>query len=155
MPTSDPHADARTDVIRLLDDLAEAWNRGDAEAYGDLFTEEASYVTYVGTHYRGRADIVASHRALFETFLKGTRLSYELVELHRYGTDTAVVVTRGENAKGTPKRLTKVQSYTLVREDDGEWRVAAFHNTKRKTLMERISFVFAPATRPQLYGTSN
>ncbi|MEU5959036.1 hypothetical protein [Streptomyces sp. NPDC047525] len=42
----------------------------------------------------------------------------------------------------------RVQTYTLVREQDGQWRIAAFHNTKRKPLMEAISFKAAPALVP-------
>ncbi|GAA1321322.1 hypothetical protein GCM10009647_054260 [Streptomyces sanglieri] len=32
--------------------------------------------------------------------------------------------------------------------EDGEWRIAAFHNTKRKPLLEAISFRAAPGLVP-------
>lgn len=65
---------------------------------------------------------------------------------------TAVVTSRGDTYKGAPKKpedLSKTQTYTMVRQDDGGWRIAAFHNTKRQTVMERISFLMAPDTKPQ------
>ena len=57
--------------------------------------------------------------------------------------------TSGDTSKGAqPGKLSKVQTYTLVR-DGGRWLVAAFHNTERKPLLERISFAFAPDTKPK------
>lgn len=53
-----------------------------------------------------------------------------------------MVVTRG----GHPKKLA---TYTIVREDDGEWRIAAVQKTQRKPLMEAVSFRFQPASRPR------
>ncbi|SFJ10024.1 hypothetical protein SAMN05421835_10374 [Amycolatopsis sacchari] len=64
------------------------------------------------------------------------------------GPDVAVLTTRGDNYKGAaPKKLPKVQTYTLVREGE-RWLIAAFQNTRRKALMERLTFRFAPETRP-------
>ena len=139
----------RATVTAVLDSLADAWDRGDAAAYGAHFTEDATYVTFVGTRYSGREDIAAGHRVLFEKFLKGTKLAHEVLDVRFLGADVALVSTTGDTYKGTrPGKLSKVQTYTLVR--DGErWLVAAFHNTQRKPLMERISFAFAPETKPK------
>jgi uncharacterized protein (TIGR02246 family) len=138
-----------TRILAVLERLAAAWDAGDAEAYGREFTEDASYVTFVGTVYRGRDDLAAGHAALFGKFLKGTRMFSEVVELRTYGERTAVVVTRGDVAKKRPARPAKVQTFTLVLEDDGEWRVAAFQNTKHHKLMEAVSFRMLPASAPQ------
>ncbi|WP_199546410.1 SgcJ/EcaC family oxidoreductase [Streptomyces sp. N35] len=145
---SDRTADRRA-ITDTLTRLLDAWARHDAGAYGAEFTEDASYITFVGTYYRGRRDIAESHRILFAKFLKGTRLADELVDLRFLGPDTAVVNSRGDTYKGArPKALAKVQTYTLVREADGRWRIAAFHNTKRKPLMEAFSFKMAPGLVP-------
>jgi uncharacterized protein (TIGR02246 family) len=144
--TSSGDRQAATAVIAAL---VQAWERNDADAYGALFTEDATYTTFVGTYYRGRRDIVASHKALFEKFLAGTKLADEIVDVRLLGPDTVVITGRGDTYKGAkPKKLTKVQTYTMIRESDGQWRIAAFHNTKRKPLLEAISFKFAPDTAP-------
>ncbi|AIJ26309.1 SgcJ/EcaC family oxidoreductase [Amycolatopsis methanolica] len=136
-------------VAAVLDSLAEAWARGDADAYAAHFTEDATYITFVGTRHQGRQDIADSHRALFAKFLKGTRLAHEMVDVRFLGAEAAVLTSRGDTVKGKrPVKLTKVQTYTLVCEE-GRWLVAAFHNTQRKALMEGISFAFAPQTRPK------
>ncbi|HEY4570228.1 MAG TPA: SgcJ/EcaC family oxidoreductase [Kribbella sp.] len=137
-----------TRILATLERLAAAWNRGDGAAYGQEFTTDASYVTYVGTVYRGRDDLAAGHAALFGKFLKDTQMFTEVVELRTYGERTAVVVTRGDVGKKRPRRLTKVQTFTLVLGDDGQWRVAAFQNTKHRRLMEAVSFRMLPASAP-------
>ena len=126
-----------------------AWAEGDAAAYGLLFAEDASYITFVRDCIpRSQTNIVRSHHALFAKLLKGTRLSYEEIDRRYYGPDTAVVTTRGDTIKGKAKPLTKVQTYTLVRREDGDWQVAAFHNTARQSIKERMSFRLAPETMP-------
>ncbi|MFD8637624.1 SgcJ/EcaC family oxidoreductase [Streptomyces sp. NPDC059533] len=152
--TSDINATAAVNkdvaaVQAVLTRLVGAWERHDAEAYGALFTEDATYITYVGTFYQGRRDIVESHHTLFAGFLKGTRLADEILGIRFYGTGLAVVNGRGDTYKGKcPEKLGKVQTYTLVLEGDGQWRIAAFHNTKRKPLMEAVSYRFAPGLVP-------
>lgn len=141
--------DKRSKITEMFTSLIDAWDRNDAEAYAAHFTDNATYITYIGTCYRGRRDIVESHRVLFNKFLKDTRLISEINDIRFFGLDTAVVTGRGDTYKGKqPQKLSKVQTYTMVREDDGKWRIAAFHNTKRKPLMEAISFNLARGTIP-------
>jgi uncharacterized protein (TIGR02246 family) len=138
-------------ITARIDATVAAWAEGDGEAYAAGFTEDATYVTFVGTLYRGREEIGRAHQALFDKFLKGSRLVDEILDVRLLGSDAAVVTSRGDVAEHgeRPAKLSKVQTYTMVREADGEWRIAAFHNTKRKPLMEKISFAFAPETAPR------
>ncbi|KAB8189387.1 SgcJ/EcaC family oxidoreductase [Nonomuraea phyllanthi] len=103
---------------------------------------------YAGTVYDGRDDIAAGHQALFDSVLKGTTMVNEIDEVRFYGPGTAVVAGRGDVAKKRGK-LTKVRTCTVVREGDGTWRIASFHNTKRRPLMEAVSFTYMPASRPR------
>lgn len=137
-------------VTAVLDRLTAAWNAGDGSAYGAEFTSDATYITYVGTLYQGADEIGHAHQVLFDSFLKGTRLASETQSIRLTGPDSALVVTRGGTSKGdkAPAKLDKVQTYTFVREDGGAWKVAAFQNTKRKPLMEAVSFRFQPASKP-------
>ncbi|WP_354643759.1 SgcJ/EcaC family oxidoreductase [Kitasatospora camelliae] len=146
-PTGD---DADLAAIRaLLRRSQEAWNAGDGTAYGEQFTEDATDVTYVGTVYRGGPEIGRAHQALFDGFLQGTRLDLEITDLRRHGSDTAVVVTRGGVGKGRrPGKLDKVATYLVVRRPGGDWRIAAVQKTRRRGLMESVSFRLQPATRP-------
>ncbi|MBM0259431.1 SgcJ/EcaC family oxidoreductase [Micromonospora sp. 4G55] len=148
-PTGGTAEDHRA-VCDLMDGLIEAWDRNDADAYGALFTEDATYTTYVGTHYDGRRDITEGHRALFGGFVKDTRLASSWLGMRFLSADAAVVTGRGDTFTGSrPDDLGKVQTYTVVRDADGAWRIAAFHNTQRQSVMERISFLLSPGTAPE------
>ncbi|MFC7915228.1 SgcJ/EcaC family oxidoreductase [Streptomyces sp. NPDC057386] len=151
-PAGRAGAEDHAAVCGKLRELTGAWARGDATAFGAQFTQDATCTTYVGTHYRGRRDIAEAHRALFDGFLKDTRLADSFLDIRFYGPDTAVVTTRGDTYTGSPKKpadLSKTQTYTLVRQSGHDWRIAAFHNTQRQRVMERISFLLSPDTKPE------
>lgn len=137
-----------TAIRALIDRSRQAWDRGDGAAYGACFTDDATDITYVGTVYHGSAEIGRAHQALFDSFLKGTRLTVEILEIRYYGADTAIVTTRGESSKRRPAKPGKLATYTLVRDTDGQWRIAAAQKTRRKPLMEAVTFLSRPATRP-------
>ena len=113
----------------LLDD----WGRGDGEAYGSRFTEDADYVAFDGTRTRGRREISASHQQLFDKFLKGTRLTGRVLSIKFPSPDVALVhatggtVMRGKT-RPSPER-DSIQTLVAVREG-AEWRFAAFHNSR-------------------------
>lgn len=149
VPDGGSTADLRA-VCETIGTMTAAWGRGDADAYGATFTENATYTTFLGTHYTGRRDLTEAHRALFSGFLKNTELADSFLSVRFYGTDVAIVTSRGDRYEGErPTELSKTQTYTVVREADGRWRIAGFHNTQRQTVMERISFLFDPATEPE------
>ncbi|WP_040791834.1 SgcJ/EcaC family oxidoreductase [Nocardia paucivorans] len=137
-----------TAIHDLIDRSRQAWDRGDGAAYGACFTDDATDVTYVGTVYHGGAEIGRAHQALFDSFLKDTRLTIEILDIRYYGADTAIVVTRGETSKRRPKKLGKLATYTVVRDTAGQWRIAAVQKTQRKPLMEAFTFLSRPAARP-------
>ncbi|HSK81902.1 MAG TPA: SgcJ/EcaC family oxidoreductase [Rubrobacter sp.] len=113
----------------LLDD----WGRGDGEAYGSRFTEDAEYVAFDGTRTRGRREIAASHQQLFDKFLKGTRLTGRVLSMKFVRPDVALIHATGgtvmrDKTKPSPER-NSIQTLVAVRED-AEWRFAAFHNSR-------------------------
>ncbi|MFF3226685.1 SgcJ/EcaC family oxidoreductase [Nocardia suismassiliense] len=149
MPDGGTAADTQG-VCATLAELNAAWERGDADAYGALFTENGTYTTFTGTYYEGRRDITESHRALFNGVLEGSKLADSYLGIRLFGADTAVVTTRGDRYDDErPSELSKTATFTMVREQDGQWRIAAFQNTQRKSVMERISFLFEPDTKPE------
>ncbi|GJM74992.1 hypothetical protein HMSSN036_72080 [Paenibacillus macerans] len=63
------------DAIReLFTALNEAWNNGDGTAYGECFTEDADYVTFIGQHLKGRKQIAEVHQWLFNGPLRGSKM---------------------------------------------------------------------------------
>ncbi|HEX6674996.1 MAG TPA: SgcJ/EcaC family oxidoreductase [Actinomycetes bacterium] len=103
--------DDTTAISALLDGLVDAWDRGDGTAYGTAFTADASYVAYVGTVYHGGAEIGRAHQVLFNSFLKGTRLASQITNIRFYGTDLAVVLTRGDTYRASCGRSRRSPRY--------------------------------------------
>ena len=120
-------------IRSLFEDLLADWGRGDGEAYGSRFTEDADYVAFDGTHTRGRAEISASHQRLFDRWLKGTHLTGRILSVKFLGSDVALVHVTGGTVMRTKTRPSpernSIQTLVAVREDD-EWRFAAFHNCR-------------------------
>lgn len=125
---------------RLLDD----WGRGDGEAYGSRFTENADYVAFDGSRTTGRTAIAATHQQLFDKYLKGSRLTGEIEDLKFLGPDTALVHATGNTVmrrktEPSPERAS-IQTLVAVR-IEGEWRFAAFHNSRVRPISSGAGFL--------------
>ncbi|MFD5224502.1 SgcJ/EcaC family oxidoreductase [Microbacterium sp. NPDC058342] len=116
------------DVLGLM---VAAWDAGDAKAYADLFTEDATYVTFIGTVSRGRAAIARDHEPVLTRFQKGSRMSVRVTDIRFIGTDLAIVVSEGGIGKRDRIKLDKVQTFVFKRGVDGRWLCAAFQNSKK------------------------
>jgi uncharacterized protein (TIGR02246 family) len=112
----------------VLDLFREAWDAGDAEAYGRLFTEDATYVIFLGDALLGRQQIQDTHHDVFTKWQKGTRLVVAPLQTTMLSEDTAVILTEGGIGSGQIE-CDKYQTFTLVRRG-GSWLIAAFHNTE-------------------------
>lgn len=124
--------EADTVAIRaLFAELLAAWGRGDGQAYGALFTDEADYVAFDGSHTIGQRTIAESHQRLFDSWLKGTRLTGQIERLRFLGPNVALVHATGATlmpGKDRPVRPS-IQTFVAVK-SDGAWRFTAFHNTR-------------------------
>jgi uncharacterized protein (TIGR02246 family) len=147
-----PHdtADADEQAVRdLFRQLLDAWGRGDGDAYGALFADDADYVAFDGSNRRGSVVIAAEHQQLFDTWLKGTRLVGQIDGLSFLGPDVALVHASGgtifPGQKDECGRRPSIQTLVAVRRDDG-WRFRAFHNTR---IVRRNAFQW------MLYGISS
>ena len=124
--------DADTAAVRaLFAELIAAWGRGDGHAYGALFTDDADYVGFDGSHTKGRRAIAEWHQKLFETWLKGTRLTGQIEGLRFLSPDVALVLATGATLMPGKDRPVRPSIQTLVAvKRDGTWRFASFHNTR-------------------------
>ena len=132
-PATAANAQDEMAVRQLFQAQMAAWDAGDAEAYGALFTEDADYLAFDGVNQKGRAAIVAGHKPLFEKFLKGSRLTGDIVSLCFLAPDVAIAHTMGsiiDAGRSTPKPE-RLSSQTMIAvKQNGIWRFKAFHNTR-------------------------
>ncbi|WP_223166324.1 SgcJ/EcaC family oxidoreductase [Nonomuraea sp. SYSU D8015] len=113
---------------------ADAWDRGDGDAFAATFTEDADFIAVNGEHIRTRAKIAESMRAGLSTFMKGTRLRLgEERHVRFLSADTAIMITGncvirpGEDECRPEAR--SMQTRVAVKRD-GAWLFTAFQNTR-------------------------
>jgi uncharacterized protein (TIGR02246 family) len=112
----------------FLDRFRTAWDAGDARAYAALFTEDATYVIFLGEAMLGRDAIERNHVDVFGRWQKGSKTRVKAIGVQSLGADVCTVLTVGGIGERAPIAYDKIQTLTLVRRAD-RWLCAAFHNT--------------------------
>jgi uncharacterized protein (TIGR02246 family) len=120
---------------QLLTQLSAAWNAGDAARYAACFTADADYAAFDGTQLRGRAANEQLHRQLFRGVLRGSRLvAPGLTDARRLAPSVVLLHSTGAVQlrwqRKAPTGRQSVQTMVAVLEPNGEWRLAAFQNTR-------------------------
>ena len=122
----------------LVQQLVEAFNAKDAEAFGALFADDAEFVNIFGARMRGRNGIIDGHRQVFGTALKGTTLTLEGLDTITLGPDAAVshaTWRRDRDADAPATALPPGRGvFTLVGRQTGDgWKLAAATNVAMVT----------------------
>jgi uncharacterized protein (TIGR02246 family) len=118
-------------VREILAGTVQAWTANDAEAFANLYAEDATVMLATGVHLRGRPEIRAYMAAGFAGPLRGTRGLDEVEDVRLLGDDAAVVVSRsGFCAEGEAQPLADRQRRaTWVLSRRGMvWSVDAYAN---------------------------
>jgi uncharacterized protein (TIGR02246 family) len=130
-------------ILELGHALQDAWNRGDAAGYASLFTDDADFAAWNGSHGHSRQAIEGAHRRLFDGPLAGSRIvlvdddaeSARPESLRFIRPDVAIMVTpgvvvlAGQSATGPDHE--SAQTFVLIK-NGGHWRVTAFHNSRQQ-----------------------
>jgi len=130
----------RAAVEVFLDRLRAAWGAGDARSYAALFTDDATYVIFLGEALVGRGEIERNHVDVFGRWQSGTQMAVTPVEVRPLGEDVCSVLTIGGVGRKAPVAYDKLQTFTLVRRG-GRWLCAAFQNT---AMSDRARAAFNP-----------
>ncbi|PFX05096.1 hypothetical protein CJ469_00506 [Nocardia farcinica] len=125
----------RAALHALLRAQSAAWAAGDGAAFAATFTPDAVFVSVIGEHIEGSAELARVMHEGFDGFMRDTRLSEpERTTIGFPAPDVAVVVTsgvcvlRGGATTGDPADRS-IQTRTAVRRD-GRWLFASFQNTR-------------------------
>ncbi|MGW1289842.1 SgcJ/EcaC family oxidoreductase [Streptomyces sp. NPDC002586] len=112
----------------FLDRVREARNAGDARAYAAQFSEDASYIAFMGEVILGRSQIERTHHEVFTMWQRGTRMIVKPIDVRSVDVDTSVVTTIGGVGAQPAFGYDKFQTYVLRRRE-GRWLCVAFQNT--------------------------
>jgi uncharacterized protein (TIGR02246 family) len=143
---------ADEDAIReVLKRQIAGWDAGDPAAYASVFTPDADYITFLGSHYQGREAIAASYAPLFKKLLKGSHLDAEITQLRFLTPDVALIQANAAVRKGTRRRhrrTNRVNTSIAVRTDDG-WLLAASQNTTYRRFAQKLMNTLASQQAPR------
>jgi uncharacterized protein (TIGR02246 family) len=120
-------------AAEVLARLEQAWNDGDAEAFGALYADDATFVTIRGEWATGRAAIAAGHTEIFRTIYAGSTNRMQLVAVREVGGALVASATSTLTSPTGPLAGThRARSTSVLVPDAGHpvgWRVASTHNT--------------------------
>jgi uncharacterized protein (TIGR02246 family) len=114
----------------LVEAFVSAWNKHDAKAFGEMFSEEADWVTASGTRVKGRADGESCLGKEHLTWARTTTMAASDIEARAIGQDLAVVLFRwkivGAGQAGTTASPTYEGSTLFVGTKQGSrWTIVA------------------------------
>ena len=124
-------------IHAVVDSEADAWNRGDAEAFATHFAPDGSFTNVVGMQTYGRDAFIKQHALIFSTVYKGSHNSFSIRRISFLRPDVAVVDIDGvlSGATRLPPGLKPAEDGTLhvklqevMTRENGQWWIAAFHN---------------------------
>jgi uncharacterized protein (TIGR02246 family) len=124
-------------IQQLMNDMTNAWNLGDAVAFGARYLADGTFTNVNGMLHIGRDEFNRRHQEVFRGVFNGTRLSMIAKQLRFITPDVAVgdVDVSLSGCRVQPPGV-QIDSdgalhacllLVLVKRDDGWW-IAAYHN---------------------------
>ncbi len=126
-------------IQQLMSELAEAWNRGDAQAYGARYLAEGTFTNVNGSFYVGREAFNRRHEEVFRGIFKGTALALTTRELRFIRPDVAVVdidaslsgLQAPPGVQAGPDGALHTCLLLVLVKERGSWWMTAYHNVWR------------------------
>ena len=128
------------EVQQFLGELTDAWNRGDASAFGAHYQADGTFTNVNGGFYVGRDEFNLRHEDVFRGVFKETTLSMTVRKLRFLRPDVAVVDidvgilgcrARPPGVHVGPDGALRTCLLMVLTKDHGNWWIAAYHNVWR------------------------
>ena len=117
--------------MSVIQAIYEAWAAGDADAFAELYTDDAT-VVQPGVHKKDKAEIRTTMAAGFAGPLKGSRVLDEPKSVRFLGPDAAVVISEGGvlmAGQGELPAERLVRATWVLAKHNEQWFVAAYQNS--------------------------
>jgi uncharacterized protein (TIGR02246 family) len=123
-------------IEAILPRQSAAWVAGDATSFAGDTQESVVFTNVVGMFSVGRAPFIAQHEHIFSTIYKGSKMEQEVVAVTLVRPDVVIVdtLTKLVDTVHCPPGIELIDGAIRSRleqvmvKDDGEWKVASFHN---------------------------
>lgn len=129
-----------TEIREMLDEMTDAWARGDATAYGGHYQADGTFTNVFGDFYVGRDDFDRRHDDVFRGIFRGSTLAMAIRKLRFLRPDVAAVdiatTLAGVNARppgvqAGPDGALHSSLLMVLTKERGRWEIAAYHNVWR------------------------
>jgi uncharacterized protein (TIGR02246 family) len=128
--TDNKNKDDETQIRAIVQSETDAWNRGDAQAFGAHYAEDGSFTNVLGKQFYGRQAFIAQHALIFSTIHKGSHNSFSFKKNqifapgcgsggHRRDSNRQQATATGPE----DRRRRRVASKTSRGDDEGEWEL--------------------------------
>ena len=114
-------------VDQLVGEIAEAWNAGDARAYGARYCPDGTFTNTDGTLDLGRDEVVRTAEEAFQGVLAGTKFSTAVRKVRLVRSDVAVV-DLDTRVSGMPGGEVRISQMLVLLQEDDRWWITAQHN---------------------------
>jgi uncharacterized protein (TIGR02246 family) len=129
--------DDEAKIRAIVQSSADAWNRGDAEAFAAHYAEDGSFTNVIGQQLYGKKAFIGQHAMIFSTIYKGSHCALTVSKITFLRQDVALVevdaaltgavhLPPGMKAEDDGALHTKLLE--VMTKEKGEWVIAAFHN---------------------------
>ena len=124
-------------IQAVVQSEADAWNRGDAEAFAANYAEDGSFTNVIGQQLYGKAAFIAQHARIFSTIYKGSHNTFTIGKIKFIRPDVAIVDIDGvltgatrlpPGMKAADDGALHVKLQEVMTKEKGSWSIAAFHN---------------------------
>jgi len=128
-----PGANDEKAIRQLVADFVEAWNKHDAQAFAETFTEDADFTSVRGDSAHGRKAVEDFHAPMFATRFKNTHQTAVDIQIRFLSSDIASVDVRWEmtgalESDGTTIPIRKGLLNWAVTRHGGRWLISVMHN---------------------------
>jgi uncharacterized protein (TIGR02246 family) len=132
-------------IRQVQEQQADAWNRHDATAYANLFTDDGDVVNVVGWWWRGRPEIKSKLDSAFALVFRDSRLTITDVQVRFLSPAIAIAhvswtMVGAKTPQGIPEPREGIQLQVLTKAAGG-WVIASFQNTNR---VPEVAFPVGP-----------
>lgn len=124
-------------IRAIVQGETDAWNAGDAEAFGAHYAENGTFTNVIGQQLYGRKAFIAQHAGIFSTIYQGSHNVFSVSKITFLRPDVALVEIDGalSGAKRLPPGLKagedgvlRVKLLEVMTREKDTWWIAAFHN---------------------------
>ena len=125
--TTDEHA-----IQNILTLLETSWNASDSKGFAAPFAVDADFIQIYGLQMEGRPAIESSHRHIFDTVYKGSRVSFSLRSIRFVRPDVAIVLSKAHLNfyEGKDTREFETRPTMIMAKEQGKWQIIALQNTR-------------------------